>query len=122
MYEVCVRMGFSAAHNLRNYKGKCEALHGHNYQVEVAIRGEKLENGGMLIDFSHIKSLMKEIIQRLDHTYLNEIVPFDIEEPSCENISRYIFQELKKRLPSNLKLYRVTVWESDDTCSSFLEP
>lgn len=122
MYEVCVRMEFSAAHNLRNYKGKCEALHGHNYKVEVAIRGERLEEGGMLIDFSHLKSLMREIIRKLDHTYLNEIAPFDNEEPSCENISRYIFQELRGKLPSNLKLYRVTVWESDDTCSSFLEP
>lgn len=119
MYEVTVRSSFAAAHNLRQYHGRCEALHGHNYKVEVAVRGPSLREGGMLLDFGQLKAYLKEILEGLDHKYLNEVPPFDREEPSCENIARYLWKELQRRLPSGLKVHRVTVWESEDTSSTF---
>lgn len=118
MYEVSVRGHFSAAHNLRRYHGKCEALHGHNYKVEVAVRGPSLGEGGMLLDFGQLKAHLKAVLEGLDHKYLNEVPPFDEEEPSCENIARYICRELQRRLP-DLKVHRVTVWESEDTSSTY---
>jgi len=119
VYEVTVRARFAAAHNLRRYHGKCEALHGHNYLVEVAVRGPSLTEGGMLMDFGQLKAHLRGILEGLDHKYLNEIPPFDREEPSCENIARYIFAELARRLPPGLRVHRVTVWESEDTSSTY---
>ncbi|RLA85541.1 MAG: 6-carboxytetrahydropterin synthase QueD [Deltaproteobacteria bacterium] len=120
MYELRVRAWFSAAHNLRQYRGKCEALHGHNYRVEVAVRGKELGAGGMLMDFGDLKAILRDILGNFDHRYLNEVPPFDVQEPSCENIARWISEEVQKRLPPGLKVFEVTVWESEDTASSFL--
>ena len=100
MYTVCVEDWFAAAHYLRNYHGKCENPHGHNYRVKVYVSGKNLDKGGMLIDFSVLKKHLKSVLENLDHHDLNSTPYFKEQEPSAENISRYIFDSLKTLLPA----------------------
>src|SRR5258708_36945178 len=98
MYEVTVEAGFSSGHYLRNYRGKCENPHGHNYKVRVMLRGETLDKAGLLLDFKDLKQVMRPVIERLDHQMLNDLTPFDEINPSAENLSRYFFDETNKQL------------------------
>src|SRR5438128_8337816 len=98
MFEVAVEGGFASAHALRNYKGRCENVHGHNWKVRVVIEGERLDGTGMLVDFLDVKSLMAGIIDRIDHQFLNEIPPFDVVNPSAENIAAYFYEKMAKGL------------------------
>ena len=97
MYEVRVETDFSAAHFLRDYNGKCENLHGHNYKVFAHVRGKKLNEGGMLLDFSKLKSALKKICNALDHTNLNDIEFFN-QNPSAERIAFFIYEKLVAEL------------------------
>ena len=122
MYEIVVYTYFSAAHNLRGYRGKCEELHGHNWKVSVKVGAEKLDQLGMVIDFKELKKTLNKVIQKLDHKYLNDVPPFDSINPSSENIAYYIFQELKKAINSGrIKVIKVSVWESEDSTATYLE-
>ena len=116
MYEVSVDETFAAAHNLRGYKGKCENLHGHNYKVRVTLAGQELDSVGLLYDFVHLKQVIQSVIRSLDHKYLNELPPFDVVNPSAENIARYIYDETAKQLreaPNGAGIASVTVWETE---------
>lgn len=93
MYEVRVTADFAAAHFLRDYNGKCENLHGHNYKVYAHVKGENLNEGGMLLDFSKLKHALREVCRKLDHTNLNELEVFE-QNPSAERIANYIFNQL----------------------------
>lgn len=93
MYEVRVTADFAAAHFLRDYNGKCENLHGHNYKVYAHVRGEKLNEGGMLLDFSVLKKVLREVCKKLDHTNLNDMAIFD-QNPSAERIAFYIYTQI----------------------------
>jgi 6-pyruvoyltetrahydropterin/6-carboxytetrahydropterin synthase len=122
MYEVSVDETFAAAHNLRNYHGKCENLHGHNYQVRVTLAGMELDAAGLLYDFTFVKKAIQTVIRSLDHKYLNETPPFDSLNPSAENIARFIYDETAKQLPASSNgsgIVRVTVWESDTTAATY---
>src|SRR5215831_11730856 len=122
MYEVSVDESFAAAHNLREYKGKCEDLHGHNYKVRVVLAGKELEATGLLYDFVHLKKAIQSVIRRLDHKYLNELPPFDRLNPSAENIARYIHDETAKELPATSNgaaLASVTVWETETSAAVY---
>jgi 6-pyruvoyltetrahydropterin/6-carboxytetrahydropterin synthase len=121
MYSLKVISYFAAAHRLREYYGKCEVLHGHNWKVEVEVKAKDVGKKGMVIDFKVLKSLLKECLERLDHSYLNEIPPFDKENPTSELISRYIFRELKDKIPPKTSLNKITVWESETACASYWE-
>lgn len=121
MYGLKIISHFAAAHRLRNYHGKCESLHGHNWKVEVYVVGKELDKEGMLIDFQALKSLVKKCLDRLDHTYLNDLTPFDKENPTSEHIARYIFYLLKKHLPPHVSIGKVTVWESETACAEYWE-
>ncbi len=112
MYELVLKTHFAAAHNLREYHGNCERLHGHNWHIEVRLVGRKLNRLGMLIDFRDAKRLLKQVTDRLDHNYLNEVPPFDRTNPTTENIARFIFDELAKTLPKGVRPASVTSWES----------
>jgi len=116
MFSVKVELEFSAAHNLRGYKGKCEELHGHNWKVQVVAAKDKLDNSGMLIDFRLLKSALKRALDELDHRYLNKIPYFKKENPTSENIARYIFLRLKRRIP---QIKEVTVWESEKCAATY---
>jgi 6-pyruvoyltetrahydropterin/6-carboxytetrahydropterin synthase len=122
MYEVSVDETFAAAHNLRNYKGKCEDLHGHNYKVRVTLAGPELDTTGLLYDFVHLKQVIQGVIRSLDHKYLNELKPFDELNPSAENIARHIYDETAKQMRATANgaaISSITVWESDVTAATY---
>ena len=121
MYELKIITEFSAAHNLRNFRGKCEALHGHNWKVEVVLSGKNLDDSGVVLDFAEVKAATSEIMSEIDHRYLNEL-PFFVENnPSSENIARYIFHRLQEKMDNDrVRIRRVTAWESQDACASYL--
>src|SRR3989304_1721426 len=98
MYELTIISDFAAAHNLRGYEGECENLHGHNWKVEVMVTSKELNKIGLAVDFRVLKKMLEGILEKLDHKYLNEILPFDKENPSSENIARYIFNQFKKEI------------------------
>lgn len=120
MYELKTITQFGAAHQLRNYKGKCENLHGHNWKIEVYVKGEKLDDGGLLVDFQVVKDRTKEIIEELDHKFLNDLECFSELNPSSENIARYLYESLEKVLNDDrIRVSRVTAWESDNACATY---
>jgi 6-pyruvoyltetrahydropterin/6-carboxytetrahydropterin synthase len=122
MYTVKIEDHFSGAHRLRNYHGKCEDLHGHNWKVEVLVISDSLDEGGMVLDFKILKASTRQVLETLDHKYLNELPDFLEMNPSSENISRYIFDRLKPLLESQkTTLKQVTVWESENACASYAE-
>ncbi len=112
MFVLTVKGGFCGSHYLREYKGKCERLHGHNWDVECRIEGETLTPEGYLIDFTLVKSQLKETLRRFDHNHLNEIEPFDQINPTSENLARVIYEELADKFPPNCRLLDITVWET----------
>jgi 6-pyruvoyltetrahydropterin/6-carboxytetrahydropterin synthase len=121
MYELKIVSQFAAAHQLREFGGKCERLHGHNWKVEVYVEGERLAENGLLIDFKEIKVATKDVLERLDHQFLNELVFFESMNPSSENIARYLYEALGEALNNeNVRVNRVTVWESDSACATYL--
>ena len=122
MYEVGVDETFAAAHNLRGYKGKCEDLHGHNYKVRVTLAGKEVDSVGLLYDFVHLKQVIQNVIRSLDHKYLNELSPFDVLNPSAENIAKYIYDQTAKQLnqaPNGAGVSSITVWETDVTAATY---
>ena len=125
MYEVTVEDSFAAGHYLRNYKGKCENPHGHNYKVRVTLRGSELDKAGLLLDFKDLKDVMKDVIERVDHQMLNDIEPFTRLNPSAENIARYFYDETSSRLKSltngRVSVKDVTIWETDTTTARYSE-
>jgi 6-pyruvoyltetrahydropterin/6-carboxytetrahydropterin synthase len=122
MYRLKVITSFAAAHNLNNYQGECENLHGHNWRVEVSVKARELDKAGLCIDFKILKSEAKELLARLDHKYLNELDCFAGDSPSSENISKFVFTELSKKINNdNVKVEMITVWESDFACASYYE-
>ena len=98
MYEVTVEAGFSSGHYLRNYKGKCENPHGHNYKVRVTLAGMELDEAGLLLDFKLLKHVMRPVIDRIDHQMLNDLEPFTELNPSAENIAKYFYDQTNVQL------------------------
>jgi 6-pyruvoyltetrahydropterin/6-carboxytetrahydropterin synthase len=122
MYEVEITEWFSAAHRLRDYRGKCERLHGHNYRVQVAARSGSPGKGGMVIDFGDLKSATREVLENLDHNYLNDMKPFDQIEPSAENVASFLFNEVAALLGNQASLlYSVAVWESSTSKATYFK-
>ncbi len=121
MYELTVIRQFSAAHQLREFRGNCERLHGHNWKVEISLTGEELNDAGLLIDFKEVKEATDRTLEELDHSFLNELPHFRDQNPSSENIAAYIFEKLSSTLNSNqIKVTKVTAWESDSARASYL--
>jgi len=113
MYQVSVEQHFDAAHFLRGYRGKCEALHGHRFRVVVKVKATQLDDVGMAYDFTELKRHLGEILSRFDHTCLNEVPPFDKSNPSSENIAAAVYDELQTKLMgAPVTLSGVEVWES----------
>ena len=122
MYELTIETRFAAAHQLRGYKGRCENLHGHNWKVQVSVGSDRLNDIGLAIDFGELKAMTNEVVSTLDHGMLNEIFPFTEINPSSENIAKWIFESLKKRVDrENLELSSVTVWESETASATYYE-
>ena len=125
MYEVTVDAGFSSGHYLRNYRGKCENPHGHNYKVRVTLAGAELDSAGLLLDFKLLKQVMRPIIERIDHRMLNDLEPFTELNPSAENLARYFFDEtnlqLKDMTAGRVRVKDCTIWETDTTTATYYE-
>jgi len=122
MYEIYIETYFSAAHHLRNYKGKCEAQHGHNWIVEVYVQCQLLNEIGIGIDFKDVKDATKAVLEDLDHKDLNEIPSFREENPSSENIAKYLYRKLSERLnDGNIKVSKIRVCETPGSGSFYWE-
>lgn len=123
MYELKVVSQFAAAHQLREYEGGCEKLHGHNWKIEVYVTGKELEENGLLIDFRDIKNATRKVMDSLDHKFLNELEAFETINPSSENIARHIFNSLSREInTAHVRVSKVTAWESESACSTYMEP
>jgi 6-pyruvoyltetrahydropterin/6-carboxytetrahydropterin synthase len=125
MYEVTVEDTFAAGHYLRNYKGKCENPHGHNYKVRVTLAGKQLDKAGLLLDFKDLREVMKHVIDRLDHRMINDIAPFTELNPSAENLAKYFYDETNGRLKGvtqgRVFVRDVTIFETDTTTAKYCE-
>jgi 6-pyruvoyltetrahydropterin/6-carboxytetrahydropterin synthase len=125
MYQITVEDTFAAGHYLRNYKGKCENPHGHNYRVRVTLHGRELDRAGLLLDFKDLKEAIKPTVDRLDHQMINELQPFTELNPSAENLARYFYDEINGRLARStngrVSVKDVTIWETDTTTATYYE-
>ncbi len=124
MFKLKVRRNFAAAHKLLNYSGSCAFLHGHTWTVEVAVKGEGLDDCGMLVDFKELKNLVDDIIKPFDHSYLNELEVFCEKNPTAENLACYVFYKMKEKIAElqlNIKIFKVEIWESPEASASYQE-
>lgn len=119
MYEILVEEKFDSAHCLRGYPGNCERLHGHTYRVQVRLRTAETDNIGMAIDFRSVRGSIREITGYLDHQYLNELQEFSSENPSAENLARYIYGKMSEKYAG--LVHKVTVWETETAAASYWE-
>lgn len=121
MFEVAVQETFAAGHALRGYKGKCENVHGHNYRVEITVKGEQLDAIGLLVDFAEVKQLIRKVVARLDHRFINDLEPFDVLNPSAENLAKYFYDEVSAGLTggTSVRLEKVKLWETDTTYATY---
>lgn len=120
MYELSVRSEFSSAHNLRGYRGKCESLHGHNWQVEVVVCSGTLDATGMAVDFRKLKSALKKITQQLDHCYLNKLSFFKKTNPTSEHVAEFIFNKMQPLVnKGQVRLKCVSIWENERSKATY---
>lgn len=122
MFEISVKAGFSGAHRLKGYRGKCENIHGHNWEVEAFVGADKLDRQGISMDFRFLKRKLKAVLDVLDHRDLNKTAFFRKNNPSAENIAKYVYTKLKETINSKgISLRRVSVWETKDSCAVYFE-
>jgi 6-pyruvoyltetrahydropterin/6-carboxytetrahydropterin synthase len=125
MFEITVESGFSSGHYLRNYKGKCENPHGHNYRVLVTLIGEELDPTGLLLDFKLLKTLLRPVVDRLDHQMINDLEPFTELNPSAENLARYFYQETARQLSEmtagRVRIKDCTIFETDTSFARYYD-
>jgi 6-pyruvoyltetrahydropterin/6-carboxytetrahydropterin synthase len=122
MYSVTVIKTFSASHQLREYDGPCSSLHGHNFKVVVEVSSEKLDDRGMVVDFVELDEALSEIVDKYDHKNLNMVFPYDRKNPTAENMAEVIYHELNKKISlENAKLFKVTIFETDEYFASYQE-
>jgi len=125
MFEVRVEATFSSGHYLRNYRGKCENPHGHNYKILVTLIGKELDASGLLLDFKLLKQVMRPVVEYLDHQMINELVPFDTVNPSAENLAKYFYDETNKQLfemsGGRVRVKESTLFETDTSMATYYE-
>jgi 6-pyruvoyltetrahydropterin/6-carboxytetrahydropterin synthase len=122
MFDLTIETQFSSAHQLRGYKGKCEELHGHNWRVQVTIASDKLNDIGIAMDFHDLKKVTHDIVSSLDHHLLNDVFPFTEINPSSENIAKWIYESLRKKIDNpDINVSSVTVWENETASATYYE-
>jgi 6-pyruvoyltetrahydropterin/6-carboxytetrahydropterin synthase len=121
MFEVTIEETFSAGHALRNYRGKCENVHGHNYRCQVTLEGADLDEIGLLVDFVELKRVVHGVLERMDHQWLNEFPPFDVLNPSAENMARYVYEQVQEGLKTRegVRVGLVRLWETDTANATY---
>jgi 6-pyruvoyltetrahydropterin/6-carboxytetrahydropterin synthase len=118
MFELIIEDYISCAHQLLNYNGPCENLHGHNWKIQIVVSGKDLDKSGLLIDFKDLKKILNEELLKYDHKFLNDAIK---ENPTSENFAKLLYENLKKKMPNNVKLTKVYIWESNDAGVSYSE-
>src|SRR5690348_5037657 len=121
MFEITIEETFAAGHALRNYRGKCENVHGHNYRCQVSVNGPQLDEIGLLVDFVELKRVVHSVLDRLDHQWLNEFPPFDVLNPSAENMARYIYEQVNDGIKARdgVRVALVRLWETDTAHATY---
>ena len=124
MFEVTVEQTFAAGHALREYKGKCENVHGHNYKVQITVEGEQLNRIGLLVDFVELKRVVREVVDRLDHQFINDLEPFTVINPSAENMAKYFYDEVSKKMDgsngeASTRIAQIKIWETDTSIAVY---
>lgn len=124
MFEVSVELTFAAGHSLREYKGKCENVHGHNYRIRITAEAPRLNKTGLVVDFVELKRQARTVADRLDHQFINDLEPFTVINPSAENMSKYFYDELMKTFPGDngsgpVRISEVIVWETDTSIARY---
>jgi 6-pyruvoyltetrahydropterin/6-carboxytetrahydropterin synthase len=124
MFEVTVEQTFAAGHALREYKGKCENVHGHNYRVQITVEGERLNRIGLLVDFVELKRIVREVMERLDHQFINDLEPFTVINPSAENLAKYFYDEVSSRMATDngdapTRIAQIKIWETDTSIAVY---
>ena len=121
MFEVTIEETFAAGHALRNYKGKCENVHGHNYRCQVTLEGAELDAIGLLVDFVELKRVVHVALDRMDHHWLNDLPPFDRLNPSAENMAQYIYEQVTGGLSARegVRVAGVRLWETDTASATY---
>jgi len=123
MYEIFVEETFAAGHALRGYRGKCENPHGHNYRLRITLQGPELDSTGLLYDFVHLKQVIHTVMEGVDHKFLNDQPPFDVINPSAENIAKYFYEAISNKLNASANgasITRVDIWETDTSRASYI--
>jgi 6-pyruvoyltetrahydropterin/6-carboxytetrahydropterin synthase len=121
-YTLKILTDFASAHTLRDYPGACARMHGHNWKVEVEVSARQLDEIGMGVDFRVIKPATRDVAERLDHRYLNELEPFTQVNPTAENIAAYFHRGLSAKLNSDrVQVHAVTLWETERACVRYVE-
>jgi 6-pyruvoyltetrahydropterin/6-carboxytetrahydropterin synthase len=125
MYEIQVDAGFSSGHYLRNYHGRCENPHGHNYKVRITLAGAQLDEAGLLLDFKLLKQVMRPVIDRIDHQMLNDLEPFTTVNPSAENLAKYLYDQASEQVAAmssgRVRVKECTLWETDTSSATYYE-
>jgi 6-pyruvoyltetrahydropterin/6-carboxytetrahydropterin synthase len=122
MWELTIRTDFSAAHQLREYEGVCERLHGHNWTVEITVRCRRLDHRGIALDFKDLQAAARDVLAELDHSLLNDLAPFAEQNPSAENIARHIFRGMAGRMAAfDTRVWKVVVHETPGCSAAYLE-
>ena len=121
MFEVTIEETFAAGHALRNYKGKCENVHGHNYRCQVTLTGAELDSTGLLVDFVELKKVVHGVLDRMDHQWLNDFPPFDVLNPSAENMAKFIYDEVRSGMTgkNGVEVAAVRLWETDTASATY---
>lgn len=118
MYEIAIEDTFDAAHCLRDYEGTCSRLHGHTYRVRAAFRFADLEDSGLAFDFRKAKAVLREILDYLDHQYINDLPEFSVRNPSAEAIAKLVYDKVRLSVPQT---YSVSIWETPTSCATYSE-
>jgi 6-pyruvoyltetrahydropterin/6-carboxytetrahydropterin synthase len=121
MFEVTIEETFAAGHALRNYHGKCENVHGHNYRCQVTVEAPDVDSNGLLVDFVELKKVVHGVLDRMDHQWLNEFPPFDALNPSAENMAKYIYDEVSQGLKTRpeVRVGAIRLWETDTASATY---
>ena len=121
MFKLGIETMISASHYLRNYSGPCQRLHGHNWKIQVIVTGQNLNKAGMVIDFKELNDLTWSVVGQFDHQALNELEPFNQINPTSENMARYFYREISKKLPDGVKMSVIRLWETDKYMMEYSE-
>ena len=118
MYEIAIEETFDSAHCLPDDSGACRRLHGHTYRVRAAFRCLDLDESGMAVDFRRVKTVLREVVGYLDHQYINDLPEFSSQNPTAENIARFIYEQMRAQ---GLPIFSTTVWETPTSCATYFD-